>query len=155
MNSVTGEYEWNALGMIFNNENLPIFYPNIPTQNDRYNCGVYCLKYVKIMYEHSQWDFLDGTSSKIVGGLSAIMIFQNPEAISSLRILIKKGINLLASNKIHWNNQRRYNCVVVKIPYPMLVSDHSKKYVIKWFICNYVSGLYVTMLVTIAINDAI
>ena len=75
-----------------------MFYPNIPAQNDNYNCSVYCLKYIQMLYEHSQWDFLDGASSEIIGGLSATMTFQNPEAIHLLRISIKKEIKLLASS---------------------------------------------------------
>ena len=99
LNSMTGKYQYNAPGMTFNSENLPIFYPNIPIQNDSFNYGMCCLNYIKMLYQHSKWNFLDGTSSDIVGSLLAIMIFQNIEAIHSVRISTKEGIKSLASSK--------------------------------------------------------
>ena len=92
--------------MTFNNENLPIFYPNIPTQNDSYNYGVYCSKYIKMLYQHRQWNFLYDTSSAIVAGLSAIMKFQNPEAMHLLRVSIKKGIKLLSRVRLNGTTDR-------------------------------------------------
>ena len=86
--------------MTFDNEILPRFYPNIPTQKDSYSCGVYCLKYIKMLYEHSKWYSLDGTSGEIIDGLSEIMTFQNLEAINLLCISMKKGIESSASIKI-------------------------------------------------------
>ena len=57
-----------------NSHNLPLIQPDVPYQNNNYDCGVYCLEYARLLYMNNQWYKL--TCDKIALGETITMMFK-------------------------------------------------------------------------------
>ena len=44
----------SSINTQINSDNLPFIQPDIPYQNNNYDCGVYCLEYARLLYSNIQ-----------------------------------------------------------------------------------------------------
>ena len=60
LNYITCRYKITDTVNMFKYHNMPLVEPNVPYQNNGYNCGVYCLKYTSILNGVTNWKVITG-----------------------------------------------------------------------------------------------
>ena len=86
----------NQARLVLDRINLPILVPSIPYQNNGWDCGVFCMKYVQCLYANTEWYLLTRNTADLRENIEKIFNF-GAQSVHELRISFRKTLQAYAS----------------------------------------------------------
>ena len=86
----------NQVQLVLDRFNLPILVPSIPYQNNGWDCGVFCMKYVQCLYANTKWYLRTRNTADLRENIEKVFSF-DAQSVHDLRVLFRKKLHAYAT----------------------------------------------------------